>query len=153
MKNLCSLLVAALFAMASSERELPDKAVTLEDPVCGDMCFGVVYESEQVHHSKFAIYQILITVAHGARKSVATDGHIEIWDDQKFIFSGPLPKVDEESIPLNLQNKGKTKDSVLFLFQINPRYVRESWFSYALLGSDGSSEMNCVLRLRDFIKP
>ena len=71
--------------------------------------------------------------------------------DSEFVVSCSVPQTAEDSLGLRLKKKVETENAMLFFFQMNPRYIEESWFNYQVLRDDGSVEMNCVIRLKDFV--
>lgn len=134
-----------------SEQEVPDFSVTRAQSNYKDFVFQVEYEPWKLMHDQFQIYNIVIAIKHEKRKHLDPEGYIEVWGDKKFIYSCSVPQTTEESLPMTLKKKVETENAMLFLFRMNPRYLHESWFNYQVLRDDGSVEMNCVIRLKDFV--
>lgn len=134
-----------------SQQEVPDFNITRAKPNYKDFAFQVGFEQWKLMHDQFQIYNIVIAVKHEERKHIHPEGYVEVWGDKTFIYSCSVPQTTEDSLGLRLKKTIETENAMLFFFRLNPRYIDESWFGYPVLRDDGSSEMNCVIRLKDFV--
>jgi len=141
-----------LFVIGPSEREVPDSRITAEKPVCGGLEFAVVWEPVKLMHTEFEIYKIVIVVSGNPVPQVRTGGYIEVWNAREFLYASEIPIVNKAAIPDGLRGKITSKETLLFTFSLNPRFLRDNWFNYQVTGKDGAVEVNCLVRLGDFIR-
>jgi hypothetical protein len=157
MKSFTILLPILLLRIGGEERvgasgqEVPEINITNTVSHYRDFAFQVGFMQEELRHENFQIYDFVIAITCGNRKNLASVGYIEVWDDSQFVCSSSVQHADESSLPLSLKKKVETKNALLFFFRMNPHYVKESRFTYQVLRDDGSVEMNCLLRVKDFV--
>lgn len=135
-----------------SHQEVPDFNITRAKPKYKDFAFQVAFEQRKLMHDQFQIYNIVIAIKHQKRKRLDSEGYTEVWDDKQFIYSCSVPQTTADSLPMSLRKKIDTESAMLFFFKMNPRYIHRSWFNYQVLRDDGSIEMNCLIRLKDFVE-
>ncbi len=135
-----------------SQEEVGDFNITRTVRNYRDFVFQVEFEQQGFSHGQYEMYHVVIAIKHDKRKHVNPAGYIEVWDDKQFIYCSKLPQTEESHLRMNLKKKLDTENAMLFYFQINPRYIKRSLFDYQVLRDDGRVEMNCVVRLKDFVE-
>ena len=152
MKVLLFSLVLLPFVLNLLQDEVPHFEITPKAIKYEDFTFQVGFEPMKLYHRQFQIYDIVISIRHQKRKNVNPEGYVEIWDGRRFVFSCSVPQAGEDALSVTLKKKIETRDAMLFFFLMNPGYIEESRFIYQVRRDDGSAEINCVIRLKDFIK-
>ena len=145
------LMLGSADEVETSQQEVGDFNITRAVSNYKDFDFQVEWEPEKLKHGQFEIYDIVVAVKHGQRKHLSPEGYIEVWDGKQFIFSCSVPQATKNSLRLTMKKKVETENAMLFFFRVNPRYITDSWFNYQVLRDDGSVEMNCLVRLKDFV--
>lgn len=146
-------IAIALLLSQTSFAEIPDFYVTPHKLSYDDFRFAVDFENRHLMHNQFEIYTIAISVIPGSRKTIRLDGYLEVWQDNTFVYGSTLQPAKHNSISITLRQKIKDPNAIVFLFDLNPHYITKSWFNYQIVNDDGSVQMNCVIRLGDFIPP
>lgn len=141
-----------ILALASaSPAEVPDFPINPKQTRYRDFSFAVRHEKRKLTHSQFEIYRVLVSIIPGKRKELDREAYIEVWNDKEFVYSSTIPKTTPDSVSVNMRKTVPATDSMLFSFDINPKFVKKTWFNYQILRDDGSVEMNCIIHLDDFL--
>ncbi|MCE5333207.1 MAG: hypothetical protein LLG06_01320 [Desulfobacteraceae bacterium] len=149
-----SIIPTIAFALLLSQNlsaEVPDFSITPQQSSYEGFRFAVNFEKQQLMHNQFESYIVAISISPGPRKTIRQNGNIVVWQDTTFVYSSSLQSVEQKYIPITLRQKITDPNAIIFAFDINPRYIDASWFNYQIIRNDGSVEMNCPIRLRDFI--
>ena len=149
MRKLFIVMFLAVILPQVSFAEVPNFAITPHQSSYKDFRFSVEYIKQ---HDKHEILTVVISVVPSNRNKIDQDGYIQIWHNKKFVYSSSVHRTEKDSIPYRLRQKLQDNNKILFTFNINPDCINGSWFNYQIFSDDGSVEMNCIIKLKDFIE-
>jgi hypothetical protein len=156
--KLIALLSQAFLLFAGREgsdeaarSETPEVYITRAARSYSDFTFQLEFRREELPRKRFQIYQVVVAIRPGKRARIAPVGYVEVWREGEFAYSCEIPQAPVADLPEVMKTQLPAGGAMLFSYRINPKYVQDSWFNYQVLRDDGSVEMNCVIRLREFL--
>lgn len=138
--------------LASADGEVPDWEIRPDRNRYKDYEFQVLFEQDNLRHSQWKSYRLVVCVSSTKRRVVNRNGYIEIWSGDNFVYSSSLPETTIDQIPDGLRRRIHIKEPLLFSFRVNLQLADKSWFNYQVCRDDGSVEVNCRIQLIEFVK-
>jgi hypothetical protein len=146
--------IFTLFCASSVFSENLQVNITPEKSEHAGVRFAVFTEPQKLMHDQFRIFWVVIAITPADKNTASSTAHVDVWDDNQFVYAHILQSCKPDDIPDNLKKQINTKEALLFWFSINPMYLKKTWFSYQIARNKPDGEpTDCVIQLGNFIKP
>ena len=147
------MMLLSLFCATHAFSESVQIDITPNNPEHAGVRFAVLTEPQVLMHDQFRQSWVVVALTPTDQSALSPTAYVEVWDGNKYVYSGVLPSCTPTVIPISLRKQVETDGTILFSFKINPSYLTNTRFYYQIENDDPDGDpINCVILFGNYMK-